>query len=111
VLTKFVLAFGILALVATTAGSIPAKGPTYKVTLSQPAVIQGTALKAGEYRVNITAGTVTFTMDKESHPVAAKIETTKNKFFSDEIQYDKDGDHMKISEICVGGTRTRLLFN
>jgi hypothetical protein len=110
-LTKFVLAFSILALVAATAGSIPVKGFTYRVTLSQPAVIQGTAFKAGEYRVNVNAGTVTFTFEKESRQIPAKIETNKYKFFSDEVRYDQDGDHLKISEICVGGTRTRLLFN
>jgi hypothetical protein len=110
-LTKFVVAFSILALGAAVAGSIPVKGLNYKVTLSQPAVIQGTAFKAGEYRLNVNAGTVTFTLDKESHAIPAKVETNASKYLTDQVRYDQDGDKIKISEICVGGTKTRLVFN
>jgi hypothetical protein len=55
-LTKFVLAFRILALVAAFAGYLPT---TAHVTLAQNAVISGTALKAGEYRLLIGDGKVT----------------------------------------------------
>ena len=110
-LTKFFVAFSILALVAAMAGSIPVKGLNYKVTLSQPAVVMGTALKAGEYRLNVTDGKVTFTLDKESHAIPAKIETNGSKYFSDQVRYEQDGDKVKISEICLGGTKTRLVFN
>jgi lipoprotein-anchoring transpeptidase ErfK/SrfK len=110
-LTKFVVAFSILALVAATAGSIPVKGPSYKVTLSQPVVITGTALKAGEYRLNVNSGTVTFTLDKESHAIPAKVETNSSKYPTDQVRYDKDGDKVKVLDICLGGTKTRLVFN
>jgi hypothetical protein len=109
--TKFVVAFSVLALVAAMAGNVPVNGPTYKVTLTQPAVVMGTALKAGEYRLNVHAGTVTFAIDKESHAIPAKVEMNRSKYFVDQIQYDKDGDRIKISEICLGGTKTRLVFN
>jgi hypothetical protein len=109
-LTKFVVAFSILALVAAIAGTAPVKGSTYKVTLSQPAVVMGTALKAGEYRLSVRAGTVTFTLDKKSHEIPAKVETNGTKYFSDQVQYEKDRDQVKISEICLGGTTTRLVF-
>jgi hypothetical protein len=110
-LTKFVVAFSILALVAAMAGTAPVKGPTHKVTLTQPAVVRGTALKAGEYRLSVRNGTVTFILDKESHDIPAKVETNRTKYFSDEVQYEKDHDQLKISEICLGGTTTRLVFN
>jgi hypothetical protein len=114
-LTKFVLVFGILALVASVAGTVPAKISTHKVTLTQPAVVLGTTLKAGEYRLNISAGTgagtVTFTLGKESHTVPVKVETNKISYTTDQVQYDQDGDRIKISEICLGGTKTRLVFN
>jgi hypothetical protein len=110
-LTKFLVAFSILAIVVAMAGNAPVKGPTYKVTLTQPAVVMGTALKAGEYRISVNAGRVTFTLDKESHEIPAKVETNGRKYLSDQVQYEKDRDQLKISEICLGGTKTRLVFN
>jgi hypothetical protein len=110
-LTKLVVAFSILALVAAMAGTVPVKGPTHKVTLTQPAVVMGTSLKAGEYRLTVRPGVVTFTLDKESHDIPAKIETNTTKYFTDEVQYDRDHDQVRISEICLGGTTTRLVFN
>jgi len=110
-LIKFVVGFSILALVAAVAGSIPVTGSTHKVTLSQPAVVGGTALKSGEYRLSVTAGTVTFMLDKESHAIPAKVETNGSKYDTDQVRYDQDGGKTKISEICLGGTKTRLVFN
>lgn len=107
-LTKFVLAFSILALVAAFAGSTAAVA---HVTLTKPAVINGTALKAGDYRLLIGDGKVTFTIDKESHEVAAKIETGAKKFDVNQVQYDAVGSQATIREICLGGTKTRIVFN
>jgi hypothetical protein len=110
-LTKLVVAFSILALVAAMAGTVPVKALTHKVTLTQPAMVGGTALKAGEYRLSVRNGTVTFTLDKDSHEIPAKVETNAKKYFTDQVQYDGDRDQVKISEICLGGTTTRLVFN
>ena len=109
-MTKFVVAFSILALVAAMAGNVP-KGPTYTITLSQPAAVTGTTLKAGEYKVTVAGGIATFNLDKESHAVPVKVETSDKKFPSNIVQTDQAGGALKISEICVGGTKTRLLFN
>ena len=110
-LTKLVVAFSILALIAAMAGTVPVKGPTHKVLLTQPAVVGGTALKAGEYRLSVRLGVVTFTLNKESHEIPAKVETNTTKYFTDEVQYDRDHDQVRISQICLGGTTTRLVFN
>ena len=110
-LTKLVVAFSILALVAAMAGTVPVKGPTHKVLLTQPTVVKGTALKAGEYRLTVHPGVVTFTLGKDSHEIPAKVETNTTKYFTDQVQYEKDHDQVTISEICLGGTTTRLVFN
>ena len=109
--TKFVLAFCILALVVAIAGNNPVKSPIAHVTLSQPAVVNGTALKAGDYRVIVNEGKVTFTIDKESREIPAKVETGQKKYDVNRVQYDVVGSQTTISEICLGGTKTRLLFN
>lgn len=79
--------------------------------MSQPAVVNGTALKAGDYRVIVNEGKVTFTIDKESREIPAKVETGQKKYDVNRVQYDVVGSQTTISEICLGGTKTRLLFN
>jgi hypothetical protein len=107
-LTKFVLAFSILALVAALAGTLPAAA---HVTLSKPAVVNGTALKAGDYRLLIGNGKVTFNIDKQSFDIPAKIQTGDKKFDVNQVQYDVVGSQTTIREIALGGTKTRLIFN
>jgi hypothetical protein len=110
-MTKFVLAFAILALVAATAGTVPAKGPTFHLTLTQAVVLHGTALKAGEYKVSVAPGKVTFTDNKGTYEIPATIDAVKAKFFDNQVQYDHETDQTTIREIGVGGTRTLLKFN
>jgi len=107
-LTKLVLAFSILALVAAFAGNLPA---TAHVTLTKPAVVNGTALKAGDYRLLIGDAKVTFNIEKQSFDIPAKIETAAKKFDANQVQYDVVGTQTTILEISLGGTKTRLIFN
>ena len=109
-LTKFVLAFSLLALVAF-AGSIPAKLPTYHVVLTEAASINGTTLKAGTYRVAVSDSKVIFTLDKATLEVAAKVQAGEKKFPENQVQYDQKSGQTTIREICLGGTKTRLVFN
>lgn len=104
-LTKFVLAFGILALLVTFAGSVPAVA---HVTLYKTAVISGTTLKAGEYRILLGEGKVTFSLNKQTFDIPAKIETSPKKFDNTEVQYQAEN---VVKEITLGGTKTRLVFN
>ena len=109
--SKFVLAFCILALAAAIAGNNPVKSPIAHVTLSQPVVVNGTALKAGDYRLIINEGKVTFSIDKEAREIPAKVETGQKKYDVNQVQYDVVGTQITISQICLGGTKTRLVFN
>ena len=108
--TKFVLAFTLLALVASIAGTIPVKGPTCTVILSVPATVAGTPLKAGEYRVAVNVDKATFTTGKESFEIATKVETV-TKFEQNVVQYENTGNQTSISQISLGGTKVRLIFN
>jgi hypothetical protein len=110
-LMKLAVVFCVFALVAAVAGSIPATGPVYRVTLTEPASVNGTPLKAGEYRVAVNAGKATFVLGKESHEVAVKIEEAAKKFSGNQIQFDNRNNANAIKEICIGGTKTKLIFN
>ena len=104
-LKRFALAFAILALAVATAGTVPGTH-SYTITLVQPAVVNGTQLKPGEYRLHLDVTKVTLTQGKQTIEMpAAKVENVKKKFDSTAIRYVGD----KIAEIRVGGTKTRVV--
>jgi hypothetical protein len=107
-LTKFVVAFSILAIAAAFAGGIPAVA---HITLTEPAVIGGTALQAGEYRLLIGDAKVTFSIDKQTFDIPAKIETAPNKFATNELRTATVNSQTIVQSISLGGTKLRLIFN
>lgn len=111
-LQKFLATFSILALVVASAGTVPAPGSSFRVILSQRSVVKGAELKPGEYRVNLGADKVTFISGKSTVVDAAvKIETGKQKFDTTTVSYTTEAGKAVISEIRIGGTSTRVIFN
>jgi hypothetical protein len=102
-LKRFVLAFAILGLAVASAES-------YRVTLSQPSKLNGKQLKAGEYRLNVENTKVTIVNGKESLEIPVKVETNDTKFDNTAVRYTGTGDKVTITEIRIGGTKTRLMF-
>jgi len=108
---KLVLILAAVALLAF-AGTAPTGGH-YKITLMQPAVVQGTVLKAGDYRLLLANSQLTIVADngKNLIQVAVKVETEPTKFDSTTVRLDMSSGKAVLSEIRLGGTRTRLIFN
>ena len=109
--SKFLVAFAILALVAAFAGTVPVPGSTFRVNLSQPSVVKGSDLKPGEYTVSILADKATFSAGKTNVEAPVKVETSAEKFKATAVRYMTENGKAVISEIRIGGTTTRLLFN
>ena len=107
---KLILAIAILALAVASAGTV-SKGSTYSFTLTQPCVVQGNTLQAGDYRVTLGGDKVTIQSGKLSVEVSAKIENVETKFASTSIRYLPEGGKSSLTEIRLGGTKTRLVFN
>jgi hypothetical protein len=110
-LKKFVVAFAILALALASAGTVPGVGGNYKITLLQPSVVKGNVLKAGDYRLNVGVDKVTIINGKDAIDVPVKVESVNQKFDSTAIRYTEEGGKAAISEIRLGGTKTKLVFN
>ena len=109
-LSRILIVFAILAVVVASAGTVPAPGGSYKITFTQPSIVKGTEFKAGEYRLSIVADKVTISAGKETFDFAAKVEAADKKFDSTAIRYVTEGGKAKVSEIRVGGTKNRVLF-
>ncbi len=108
---KLVLMFATLALVVASAGTPAFKGATYHITFAQPSVVQGTELKAGEYRITVGEAKVTILNGKQPLEIPVKIQTGDKKFDENAIRYTNTNGKSVVSEIRLGGTKTTVVFN
>jgi hypothetical protein len=88
-----------------------ASAETFHVTLVQPSVIQGTQLKAGDYKLTVKDASVVMVKGKTKVEVPAKISNTNKKFDATRILYNQQNGKAILEGIEVGGTRTRLQFD
>ena len=107
---KKILAVAALALATMTAGTVSSK--TYEINVTRPAKIGSAQLKAGRYRLLVQGSTATFTEVGKSQSVTAtvKVEEGSQKFEDNRIITQKDGDAERITEIDLGGSKTKLGF-
>jgi len=109
---KAIWILAVVALIAS-AGTVPGSSH-YAITLNQPAVVQGTVLKAGDYRLNLADNKLTIVNDvgkKNPVEVTVKVETEDKKFDTTVVRVDTTSGKAVISEIRLGGTKTKLIFN
>lgn len=99
-----------LALITLMAVSF-ATAKTYTVKLNQPSIVEGKELKPGNYKVELTGDKVKLTSGNETVETAAKSEEGTERFAFTSVRYVDENGKMKISEIRLGGTSTKLVFN
>jgi hypothetical protein len=102
-LFRSALCFASFALLASAA-------PAYKVTLTEPAVIAGSVVKAGEYRIVVNGEKATLTSGKTSLEVPVKVETATRKFEFTSVECSTEAGKNMLDDIHVGGTTTTLVF-
>ena len=107
---RLTVLFALFALVAAIAGTVPALGPSYNVKLLRPSMVKGMELKEGEYRLNVNKDIATIGNGKVSVEAPVKVETTDSKFDTTAIRYTELAGKSVISEIRVGGTKTKIVF-
>src|SRR5690349_21746995 len=101
---KILFAFTTLALAAASAA-------TYKLTLFQPSMINGTELKAGSYKIELKDNKAVFKGAKNVVEADVKVESTPEKFGTTSVRYDNADGKMKVTEIRLGGTNSKLVLN
>ena len=100
-INKLSISFVALSLAVASAAT------TYRVTLFQPSVINGTELKPGEYKVEVDSDKAVLWQGKKSTEVPVKVESTDQKNRATAVRY---GAGSRIEEIRIGGTKTKLVF-
>jgi hypothetical protein len=100
---RITLSFASLAVIASAA-------PVYKVTLTEPEVISGSVVKAGDYRIVVNGDKATLTSGKTSIEVPVKVETGTQKFQYTTVESRSQAGKNMLDDIHVGGTTTTLVF-
>ena len=81
----------------------------HRITLEKPAVVNGTELKPGEYKVEINGDKVTISNKKTSVDTTARIESAAEKFRSTTVCCLGDNGKYNLQEIRLGGTNQKLI--
>lgn len=102
-MNKFLLAFATVALSVASAAS-------YRVTVYQPSYIGGAELKPGEYKIELKENKAVIKAGKETIETPVKVEAGDQKFANTAVRYTNTNGKMKIDEIRIGGTATKLVF-
>jgi len=80
------------------------------VRLFEDSVVNGMTLKPGEYRLLVENGKATFMQGAKRVEASVTVESTPAKFSATTVRYDVDGGRMRISEIHLGGTNSKVVF-
>lgn len=102
---KFLFSFATIALAAASAAS------SYKITLFQPSIVNGTELKPGDYKVEVTDNKAVIKRGKTSVEAPVRTETADTKFSSTSVRYKNGDGKYRLEEIRLGGTNTKLIFS
>jgi hypothetical protein len=93
------------------AGLAVASARSYTVNLYQPAMVGGTQLKAGEYRVEVVDQKAVFRNGRIESQSPVKVETNGVKYGSTTVRFSNGDGKMHVQEIHLGGTMTKLVFS
>jgi hypothetical protein len=93
------------------AGLAVASARSYTVNLFQPSMVGTTELKPGEYKIQVNDQKAVIRKGKVQTESQVKVEESDTKFDTTVVRYVNGADgKVRIQEIRIGGTRTRLLF-
>ncbi len=97
----------IMFAVATFALTAFAASNTFHVTFDEAAWINGTQVKAGDYKLQIEGDKAVLKSGKTVVEAPAKMQTADHKYQSTGVVMDSKG---KVQEIQIGGTTDRIVF-
>ena len=93
------------------AGLAAANAKTYKMNLYQPAMFGSTELQPGAYQIEVVDQKVTVRNGKLQGECPVNVETVERKYDATSVRLvNGDGGKLRIQEIRLGGTKTKLVF-
>jgi hypothetical protein len=91
---------------ATFGLAIASAASSYNVTFYQPVMINGSELKAGDYKVELKDKMAVIKQGKNVTEAPVTVENEAQKFQRTSVRLNG----MQVEEIRLGGTSTRIVF-
>ncbi|HEV2200723.1 MAG TPA: hypothetical protein VGR73_12955 [Bryobacteraceae bacterium] len=83
----------------------------YGVVFRNAAVVAGTEMKPGDYTVEVNGSKAMIRGGKQTVEAPIQVQQSDRKFSSTTVRYNIVDGKYKVTEIQVGGTKTRLVFD
>ncbi|MEZ5403692.1 MAG: hypothetical protein R2729_28690 [Bryobacteraceae bacterium] len=90
--------------------TVAAAAERFNVTLFQDSVVNGTTLKPGDYKLTLDGSSVIIARGKEKVETGVKVEAVEAKYNATSVRYLNGDGKYRVSEIRLGGTKTKLVF-
>ena len=103
-LNKLVVCLGTVALAIASAAT------RYNFVLNNPAVLMGQELPSGDYRVEVNGDKAMVRGGKMAVEAPVKVEVGSTKYGDTMVRYISENGKNRLSEIMVGGTKSKLVF-
>jgi hypothetical protein len=91
---------------ATLALAVASAATSYNVTFFETVTVNGTKLKAGDYKVQINDNKAIIKQGKAVAETAVKVENNDRKYPTTTVRLAG----AQVEEIHFGGTRTKVVF-
>jgi hypothetical protein len=101
----------ILLVVLGVAGLSVANAKSYSIEVHEPALVGGMTLEPGEYKIEVIEQKALISMGRIHGEAAVRLESAENKYNSTTVRYTMADGKMRIQEIHLGGTKTKLIFS
>lgn len=97
----------ILGSLMLLAVSVASAADSYRVSLYQKSVVNGTEFKPGDCKLELVGDKVILKQGKTSTELPVKVESANDKFLYTTVAYESGTNSVK--EIVLGGTTKKLL--
>jgi hypothetical protein len=92
---------------ASFALAIASAASSYNVTFYQPVMINGSELKAGDYKLELKDKTAVIKQGKTATEAPVRVENDSQKYQRTAVRLNGN----QVEEIRIGGTSTRIVFD
>ena len=101
----------LLVCLGTVTSAFAAAASRYTIDFRNPAVVSGMELKPGIYKMEVTGDKAMIQGSKQQVEASVKVEEMNEKFGNTTVRYSMADGKYKVTEIRLGGTKTKVLFN
>jgi hypothetical protein len=96
---------------AALAISVASAADTYRVRFFQESTVNQTTLKPGDYKVTVEGDKAVISSGKDRVEAAVRAESVEHRYDSTSVRYKNGDGKYRLSEIRLGGTKTKLVFD